>query len=205
LIDDPFDPFFSVPPVHCSVSVSAHVSILVRRINSMTQVNCRAKITALGAGLLCSLLVLMAGGCGAEQGRGIVRGKVLAPNPKKNGKMEPVVWGTVTFWSKSKQEPICADIEPDGTYVARGVYEGENQVLVSSPDPKDEGTAGQNDGPEDTTMVAVRKKWFPISNRYELLDATDVPPVTIQSGEQQFDIQLKKSWHPGEGQENEDD
>lgn len=138
------------------------------------------------------LVVPIAAGCGETGGRGHIKGKVSALHPK-TGKMSTVVWGTVTIWNEEKQQSVVASIAPDGTFEARNVHEGLCRILVSSPDPRPSESSAVNED-DEPLPAEVKKKWFPLSARYERLDATEIPNLTVTAGEQTLNIELKKAW-----------
>ncbi len=149
------------------------------------------------------LLVLLTTVVGCGGGFGSVTGTVQS---KSKGKK--VIWGTVTFIGKDGvARPGMITLE--GTYKVNGVPVGPAKILVSSEDPRASGGGVKanvsprqraGDGtrpppPGEATETppevpeAVKKSWFPISEKYSSPDKTPLS-TTVNKGENTYDIIL---------------
>jgi hypothetical protein len=119
---------------------------------------------------------------GCAPGRGEVSGKVTYQG-------RPVVYGSVQFIG-SDNEPRLAEINTDGTYAVQGVIAGENRVLVHSSNPAHAARVNKF-GQQIEPPPVDPKLWFPIPEKYGLLDQSDLT-FTIQANKSNlFDIDLK--------------
>lgn len=124
-----------------------------------------------GAACLGLALVGLLSGCSGE---GTIAGRVTCEG-------KPVSAGTVHFHS-ANDTIVSAPIEEDGSYRARGVPVGEAKVsvlnFVPPSDPAHPGPPKPLPNPP------------PVPLKYA--DANNGPKVTVHSGSQKFDIDLKR-------------
>jgi hypothetical protein len=136
-------------------------------------------------------------------GKGDIQGTVsYRPASKK------VAFGTVMFIGADNQ-PRYGIINPDGTYLVRGVPSGKAKITVASPNPvqpPDARGAGRVDraqigdrkpegeGEPSATATAqpapeVAKSWFPIPEKYAEPDKSGLA-FDVKRGTNTFDIIL---------------
>jgi hypothetical protein len=144
--------------------------------------------------ILTSVLLAACGfstGCAA--GKADVAGKVTH-------KGKPVAMGTVIVRGSDGIEMTGA-IQPDGSYLVRGVTAGAVKFAVISRDPAVVGARaragkGRPDGKEETKPEEAPKpppendaKWFPLPINYESPDSSGLT-TTLHSGENSYDLDL---------------
>jgi hypothetical protein len=134
--------------------------------------------------LLCLALLASLGGC--KPANGVVKGRVTLDD-------KPLTTGSVTF-VVSKGTGVSGGIEADGTYTAVNVPLGEVTVVVSGaimptapagkPDPR------KPPEPAGPTGTVPKKYQDPKTSGLTL---------TVQAGEQPFDIKLSSKEDKGKG------
>jgi hypothetical protein len=138
---------------------------------STTRSTCRALVVA--------ALLALAAGCG---GRGDVSGKVTYQG-------KTLVWGTVQF-EGSDGALVQGNINPDGTYLVRGVATGQAKVAVSSINPSSADFQPRVAPGRPAPPRPEVKGWFPIPKKYDTPYQSGLTYL-IKSGSNPIDIQLE--------------
>ncbi len=139
-----------------------------------------------GSAFLCLSLALV--GCGGGPAKTNVSGTVTYGD-------KVVKMGQVNIWGADGV--VAADINPDGTYLAKGVAAGEATVSVVSTSPAmDERGGGGRKLPDGIKQDPAEKKadakdWIAIHADYSS-PATSGLKFTVGTGEQKHDVKMAK-------------